>query len=275
MVCMAIEGAMSVAGGNWQIFDGMLNASNATVHLNTTVDLIKKIRGKYSLKVSSRHHESDTTTSKEQLFDTVVLAAPFQFSDIELETDLVKRIPDKIPYVKLHVTLFTSTEKLNPIFFGLEPGAEVPDSILTTLPPDTETPNDPTEGVGPAGFFSISTLRTLVNPKTIQKEYLYKIFSPEKVSSSFLSGILGMPSLFPIIPLLPKKRPPSDTSQCRETSVQSPKKVATPSLGTTQKFGTHIPTSIPASLLKISSLPGDSIIRVGLRVSSAQWRQVR
>jgi len=193
---MAIEGAMAIEGGNWQIFDGMINASNATLHLNTTVSGIKKKDRKYHLTTLSKNSTSEATVTKEQAFDTVVLAAPLQFSDIKLEKDLLKHIPDKIPYVQLHVTLFSSIYKLNPLAFNLAPGADVPDTILTTLPPD-EIPSDPEDGVGPAGFFSISTLRTLVNPKTIQKEYLYKIFSPRAITPEFLSNILAAPSLSP------------------------------------------------------------------------------
>lgn len=192
MVCMAIEGAMAIEGGNWKIFDGMIKAANATTHLNTTVTGIKKQNGKYLLSTFTQH--TGRNLSLETSFDTVVLAAPFQYSDIELEDALLTRIPDKIPYVRLHVTLFTSIYKLNPVYFNIAPGAQVPDTILTTLPPG-EMPANPQEGVGPAGFFSISTLRTLVNPKSIQKEYLYKIFSPEAVTADFLSKILETPGM--------------------------------------------------------------------------------
>ena len=134
--------------------------------------------------------------NNEEPFDTVVLAAPHQYSKIEFEKGLLKRTPDEIPYVTLHVTLFTSTRALDPVYFNLTPGAEVPSSILTTLPPD-EVPETPEDGVGSPGFFSISTLRQVINPKTLEKEYLYKIFSPKKVTSEFLSGILGVPSQSP------------------------------------------------------------------------------
>jgi len=130
------------------------------------------------------------------MFDsTVILAAPLQFSNIDIEKGLLKVTPDEIPYVKLHVTLFTSNKTLNPIFFNITPGTEVPTTILTTLPPGEEVPANQSEGVGPAGFFSISTLRQLINPETLEKEYLYKIFSPKAVTSEFLSSILGAEGL--------------------------------------------------------------------------------
>lgn len=196
MVCMAIEGAMSIDGGNWQIFDGMLKASNATLILNRTVDEITKAKGKYVLKTLSTATVADDALSLpywEDSFDTVILAAPLQYSDIKLEKDLLKHTPDEIPYVKLHVTLFTSPHPLDGAFFNLTPDAEVPTTILTTLPAD-EIPADPQHGAGSIGFFSISTLRNVTNPKTRQPERLYKIFSPEKITSEFLSNILGAPS---------------------------------------------------------------------------------
>jgi prenylcysteine oxidase/farnesylcysteine lyase len=190
MVCMAIEGAMQIEGGNWQIFDGMLKASNAAVLLNTSVDSItKNPRGAFNIKASSQDAGSDVKYTRESSFDTVVLAAPLQFSIIDIENGLLKHTPDTIPYVTLHVTLFTSPYTLSPTFFNLLPDAEVPSTILTTIPPD-EVPENPEDGVGSPGFFSISTLRKVINPKTNQKEYLYKIFSPKEVTSKFVSDIL-------------------------------------------------------------------------------------
>jgi len=189
---MAIEGAMQIEGGNWQIFEAMLNASNANVRLNTSVTALRKSKGRYFIKSTYQDAATGANFSNETSFDTVVLAAPFQYSNIKIEKDLLRHTPDEIPYVSLHVTLFTSSLRLSGAYFNLTPDAEVPTTILTTLPPD-EIPSNPREGAGSTGFFSISTLRTLVNPKTVEKEYLYKIFSPEKVTPEFLSNILGIP----------------------------------------------------------------------------------
>lgn len=189
---MAIEGAMQIEGGNWQIFAGMLNASNSNVQLNTTVTGIKKGKEQYLVTSVTEDSELGVITGIQESFDTVILAAPFQYSDIEIEKGLLKHTPDSVPYVTLHVTLFTSNKTLNPVYFNLKPDAEVPTTILTTLSPDEVTPN-PEDGVGSSGFFSISTLRTLINPKTLQKEYLYKIFSPHAITSEFLSNILAGP----------------------------------------------------------------------------------
>jgi len=195
---------MQIDGGNWQIFDGMLKASNATVHLNNTVNSISKHKGKFSVKTKSEDAITRELSTNEALFDTIVLAAPLQYSGIEIEDGLLEHTPDEIPYVSLHVTLFTSSRKLDRGFFNLSPNAEVPTSILTTLQPD-QVPSDPEKGCGKPGFFSISTLRTVINPHTLEKENLYKVFSPQALSSEFLSGILGIPSKLTFAQHFPSK----------------------------------------------------------------------
>ena len=185
---------MQIEGGNWQIFDNMVKASNATTVLNTTVSEISKTKGKYNVKTASQDSVSGDILTSEEPFDTVVLAAPLQFSNLKVENGLLKRKPDEIPYVRLHVTLFTTSKTMSAAFFNLTADAEVPNTILTTLPPD-EIPEDPERGVGSPGFFSISTLRQVINPKTLEKENLYKIFSPEKVTPEFLSKLFGTESM--------------------------------------------------------------------------------
>jgi prenylcysteine oxidase/farnesylcysteine lyase len=191
MVCMAIEGAMQIEGGNWQIFSRMLNASTATVLLDTTVASIKKTKGKYTLTSTPANSSATEIKTTELKFDTVVLAAPLQFAKVDIKDGLVSKLPDEVPYVRLEVTLFASPHKLDPTYFNLKPDEPCPDSILTTLSPE-EDPSNRENIVGKSGFFSISTLRTLINPSTGSKEYIYKIFSPKPVDAKFLSNILGI-----------------------------------------------------------------------------------
>lgn len=128
-------------------------------------------------------------------FDSVVLAAPHQDS---LRFDPEPQfIPEHVPYVDLHVTLFTSPYPLAASGFNLPPGQPVPLTVLTTLP-EGETPAAAnTSQAGSPGFFSISTLRMVENPNTEQPEYLYKIFSSTAISPEFLARILGLPKPSP------------------------------------------------------------------------------
>lgn len=196
MVCMATNGAMSVQGGNWRIFEKMLKASGATVLLQTEVGGVwPQGSGSYALNYS----HPDGTASGSGVFDAVVLAAPYQFSELKSlgadENELMTaKNPDEVPYVQLHVTLFTSPHLLSPGFFNLSSDKAAPQVILTTLPPDEE-PKKGAKGVGSAGFFSISLLRPITNPSTSAPEYLYKIFSPSPVNSTFLAHLLGVQDL--------------------------------------------------------------------------------
>ena len=179
MVCMATDGAMQVKGGNWQIFSHMLKASGATVHLNTGISSIQRQpNGSYVLTALSSSSPPSTTTH-----DTVILAAPLQLANLSISPPPIHP-PPKIHYVHLHVTLFTSPYSLRPEAFSLSPNEKVPTTILTTLPID----------YSPLPYNSISTLRTVTNTNTGEREYLYKIFSSALLSNTYLDSILKSPS---------------------------------------------------------------------------------
>lgn len=188
MVCMATEGAMAVEGGNWQIFSSMINASGADVRLGTGVRKLEKLdNGSYVVHSEPTDDRLAASTDAPQAFDEVILAGPKQFSYIDFQP-APRHTPDEIPYVQLHVTLFTSGHLLQPEAFNLKPGERVPQIVLTTLPPD-EQPRNSSAGVGSPGFYSISLLRETRGRRG--QEYLYKIFSPSHVSDDFLGTILG------------------------------------------------------------------------------------
>ncbi|OBT59397.1 hypothetical protein VE04_00509 [Pseudogymnoascus sp. 24MN13] len=190
MVSMATDGATQIRGGNWQIFDRMLNASGATVYLDTAVSSLEKNSGRYTLTAKPAKAAWNSAASKQQ-FDSVVIAAPFQYSGLKLSDGLVEKNPDEIPYVQLHATLFTTPLKLDGSYFGLKPGDVVPTTVYTTLSP-SDDPTSRTDIVGKAGFFSISALRSVTHPTSGRKEFIYKIFSSEAVTNEFLGSLFGI-----------------------------------------------------------------------------------
>lgn len=193
MVSFATDGAVSVAGGNWQIFDSMVQHSGAAVYRNTSVSSINREKRRYPSRSRTRYLLSTKDGRPVQTaFDDVIVATPWQYSNVSAGVGVVKHHIDTIPYTKLHVTLFTSPYRLRAAYFGLDPGAKAPSTVYTTLAPG-EKPKQGAEGVGKAGFYSISTLRTVENPDTHKTEFLYKIFSAEAVTSEFLEDILGAP----------------------------------------------------------------------------------
>ena len=191
MVCMAANGAMSVEGGNWQIFANMVASAKASILLETEVTKIEKVKnGGFNIASKSPSPDLTTTRLLSSPFDSVILATPLQYSNIDTSSLPLHREPDNLPYVKLHVTLFTSPHLLSPLFFNLAPGKPVPQAIITTLPPDEHPPHNAT--VGSPGFYSISLLDDVVNPNTGGVEYAYKIFSPAAVGVDFLADLLGV-----------------------------------------------------------------------------------
>ena len=205
MVSMAPEGAQAVEGGNWKIFDRMVAESGAQLYLNTAV--------------SSISHGSKSSAAKPKYlinggsagvaFDNIVLATPYQFSDIKSSDDVLQTTIDEIPYVNLHVTLFTSPFQLSREFLGLKDGAKVPTTVLTAFS-ETAEGDSGIEGAGKTGFYSISTLRAVLNPDTAAEEYLYKIFSPTEVTSEFISSLLGVPVPESLTAAAPAATPAAD-----------------------------------------------------------------
>jgi prenylcysteine oxidase/farnesylcysteine lyase len=200
MVCMATDGAVSIDGGNWRIFDGAVKAAKADIRLETTVtELVRNDDG--TIRITS--HPSNEVDSPQSIdkteFDEVIVAGPLQYSGISISPPL-EHIPDEIPYVKLHVTLFASPHRISPKYFGLDGKKdEVPEAILTTLPEGLDLGQNP-HGVGPAEFFSISTLRTVDYFYSTIKDgeahhethYVYKIFSPERPTAEFIAKIFDI-----------------------------------------------------------------------------------
>ncbi|KKK16375.1 hypothetical protein ARAM_002766 [Aspergillus rambellii] len=191
MVCMATDGAMAIEGGNWQIFDGMLKSAAVDIRLNHTVQSIDR-NSDNTLTVGFEANDS----KHKLIFDEVVLAGPFQYSGIKITAPL-DYTPDPIPFHTLYVTLFSSPHKLSAKFFNLKnPNDRPPETILTTLPLGTDLGSNE-KGVGPSGFWSISTLRTVRVPSKSTEQppethYVYKIFSPEQPTAEFLRNILGL-----------------------------------------------------------------------------------
>jgi prenylcysteine oxidase/farnesylcysteine lyase len=181
------QGALSVQGGNWRIFHEMAQRSGALLALNTTVTGIEKTSGgsQYTAQTTSGSTPSNAATYP-VAFDNVIVANPYQFSGISAGEGVLQTPIEQVPYVQLHVTIFTSPNRFSPGFFNLPPSAETPGTVLTTLA-QVDTPNSGVDGVGKAGFFSAMAIGMATNPQTQQQEFLYKIFSPTAIAPEFLT----------------------------------------------------------------------------------------
>ncbi|KAH7104700.1 FAD/NAD(P)-binding domain-containing protein [Auriculariales sp. MPI-PUGE-AT-0066] len=163
LVCMSASSkTYSTKDGNYKIFESFVNASDAHVFLRTPVTKLSKVQTGWEL----------ATSTKTTLYDAVVLAAPLQFSDIKFASALTTKIPE-IPYVHLHVTLFTTTAKYpSSEYFG----TAAPRTVLTT--------HDGARHGGPEPEFnSLSYLHPLQEGA---EEWVVKIFSKKRISDTWL-----------------------------------------------------------------------------------------
>lgn len=183
---------MTVEGGHWALFEEMMRISQAEVMLNTTALGLRKMDWGGWVVASQGQTEDDDFDYQE--FDTVILAAPYQFAGLEIKGDRLDYVPDELEYASVHVTLFKSRRKLSPAYFGLK--GEVPETVLTTLGGDEMEAlagRTGAEGVGRVGFYSVTSVKRV--PRLIQgvivEEFLYKVVSPERIEEKMLHEILG------------------------------------------------------------------------------------
>ena len=169
----------------------MLERSGAEVRLHTPITSITSHHdGGYTLETHSCGSKTRGSGGVSRHFDIVVFAAPFQFSKVKDLQGLINPSIEEIPYKKLHVTLFASPLRFNPTYYGLS-REDTPEDVYTTLAPGDNSPPGP-DGVGKAMFFSFQIWQTGINPKTSKEEFIYKIFSDEKVTPDFLSSVFGV-----------------------------------------------------------------------------------
>ncbi|KAK4685297.1 prenylcysteine oxidase / farnesylcysteine lyase, partial [Tremellales sp. Uapishka_1] len=184
-VSMAAAGASAIEGGNWRVFQAMLEDSKATVRLNTEVKEIVPVKKHGAADPSFLVRTSASSIADEKPYDQVFFAAPWHLSSVSksLETHFVEPIPQQ-HYVRLHVTLLTTTQP-RPLasFFSLPESAIIPTTILTT---NVHARNAP--GKLPPKFQSL-TYHGETFPGS--GEWVVKIFSISRMNDHILTAIFG------------------------------------------------------------------------------------
>lgn len=188
-------GDMTIEGGHWMLFEEMIRSSKAELNLNTTTFGARKMDWGGWVLASQPAGSDDPQDGDYQEFDSVILAAPFQTSNLEVKGGQLAHVPDDLEYSPIHVTLFRSNRKLSRSYF--RHNDDVPETMLTTLGSDEYDglfQTTGTEGVGRAGFYSITSVKRLARLETsgvIVEEYLYKIISPGLIKDDQLYELLG------------------------------------------------------------------------------------
>lgn len=176
----------------------MVSSSSADTLLSTSMYGMRKMDwGGWVLAAQpSDDKDDDPENGIYKEFDSVVVAAPWQFADIDIKGEPLPYVPDQQPeYVPLHVTLFKSSWKLAPEYFGYK--GEVPETVLTTLGGEEFerlSGRSGSEGVGRVGFYEVRSVKRLARVDAmgvVVEEFLYKVVSPGRFEEESILKMLG------------------------------------------------------------------------------------
>lgn len=189
LVSMAANGASGIEGGNAQIFEHMLNDSNATVQQGVSGD----VTGIMKVQTESLPHVPSTTRWRvgtrdghSDIFDAVLIATPWHNSHITL-LNTEKSVPN-FQFQRLVATLVvTDAVQPNPKYFGYDSSFQrVPRVIVTSSGKDQDKEPE---------FLSLSYLRILPNAHYMGRQwdklYLVKLFSRSPLSPQTLEKMFG------------------------------------------------------------------------------------
>ncbi|XP_072998451.1 farnesylcysteine lyase [Typha latifolia] len=151
------SGLWAVDGGNWQLAAGLLDNTNATLHLNEGIDSIADVGDYYVLK---------STNGNQYNCEVTVVATPLDELNITFDP------PISVPPRKLQHTYTTFIRGiLDPMYFGLKSASEIPDLVGTLELSDIP-------------FSSISVLK-----RYSESDATYKVFSRARLDDSLLDLI--------------------------------------------------------------------------------------
>lgn len=154
---------LSVAEGNNKVCLGLVDRSGAFVHRNTRVSHVRAVEGQgFRLQFAEANSQVPT------VFHAVVLAAPFETADIQLDAEIAQKIP-KRQFQTTHVTNVRG--RVDPRFFGLRLEAEVPGTVLFA-----------DRGAAPVSSFS-------TKGRFDDHTRLVTLFSPEMLNASVLETL--------------------------------------------------------------------------------------
>ncbi|GEM09150.1 prenylcysteine oxidase [Rhodotorula toruloides] len=187
LVSLAATGAVSVRGGNRQIFENFVGQSGARLRLgdNARVQSILKLdpprggRAQWVVRTSSGVGSGT--------YDAVILAAPFHQTGIQMVNSLApSRIP-KQTYVPLYVSfVMTNASAPQAAYFGFPDNTVMPVEIFGTF--TTSSSSKPT-------FNSLNYLRAL-SPETSARLgegifHVVKMFSDHPLEADMLDHLFG------------------------------------------------------------------------------------
>jgi prenylcysteine oxidase/farnesylcysteine lyase len=211
MVSLAAQGARSVIGGNKRIFQQFAERSGCKVRLGTKVVKVVKLDAGFvnggGTRVGNQVESSDGSSSTRggrgspwivkaesagdgptsEVFDSIIIAAPFKLSGIEIHNSLASKAIPHQDYVHLHVT-FVITNATSPSSSYFNTTASIPTSIFSTFSTTTSAPKPI--------FNSLNYLKRLLPATTARfslsgDAYVVKLFSASELDDEIISSLFG------------------------------------------------------------------------------------
>jgi prenylcysteine oxidase / farnesylcysteine lyase len=183
---MTIDTEYYIEKGNWELVYGFVHSSSAYVELNTKVVNVSRLNDKYFI-TTTKSTASGEFSQTSAPYDVVVIAAPYQTTNISMDFPLESTPDTETPYIPVHVTLFTSpSASLSPTAFYKSKDFTVAPNILAARPPAGS--DEPT-------FSSIRRLRnvTYLDDDGIwHTEYLFRVESSSQISDKEITKLSGI-----------------------------------------------------------------------------------
>ncbi|KAI5795005.1 hypothetical protein EDC01DRAFT_776067 [Geopyxis carbonaria] len=155
------------------LWEGMVHAANATLHLDTPATALWQTNGSW--------HVDDSDA-----FDDVVLAAPASLAGLYNAPPAIDTL-----YTPLYTTLFLSPSRLSGhMFHG---AAHIPDVVLSTPCTwewDYLSGRSGAAGLGAPRFWSLVRVRTVIWRG--QRHWLYRLTGPEKFDAGYIQALVGV-----------------------------------------------------------------------------------
>ncbi|SCV72807.1 BQ2448_4344 [Microbotryum intermedium] len=206
LVSLAASGASQVVNGNRRIFEHFVARSGSRLRMGegAAVTEIEKIDGD-----RPRWRVRTSDASQAEIYDIVILAAPFHQSNIRIRNSEASKLIPPQPYVQLHVSfVITNSSAPRPGYFGLSDKIKMPTAIFATK--DTGVAPGPTfnslnylqvlsKEVGdPFGADSTWHVVKMFSEDKLAPETMDDIFGEGSVAKTWTKTFLAYPQLDPI-----------------------------------------------------------------------------
>lgn len=174
----------SLQGGSMaETLQAMLDDNSVDLRLSTEVFGFRRFNATTWIVASRK--QGTSSQPEYNMFDAVIVAAPFFPNDFEFENTKVRTTPRYIDYVNQHITWFTSSVEPDRDALGINATSPFPDRVIMRAPRSWPHPR------GGQGFVEISDLGVISHRNTRVDQHLYRVLSEGRLEDRHLVVLLN------------------------------------------------------------------------------------